>query len=67
MQDLKLLLKELHEKTTSAYIAAARQGQGRGVDPDIQADTTTLIFETNLKNLNKLIRSNLLCIDAATT
>jgi len=29
--------KELHEKTTSAYIAAARQGQGRGVDPDIQA------------------------------
>ena len=64
MQDLKLLLKELHEKTTSAYIAAARQGQGRGVDPDVQANTTTLIFETNL---NKLIRSNLLCIDAATT
>jgi len=29
--------KELHEKTTSAYIAAARQSQGEGVDPDVQA------------------------------
>jgi len=29
--------KELHEKTTGAYIAAARQGQGKGVDPDVQA------------------------------
>ena len=44
MQDLKLLLKELHEKTTSAYIAAARQGQGKGVDPDVQAKTSLFIF-----------------------
>ena len=28
--------QELHEKTTGAYIAAARQGQGKGVDPDVQ-------------------------------
>ena len=38
------LLKELHESTTSAYIAAARQGQGKGIDPDIQADNWYLIL-----------------------
>ena len=31
--------KMVHESTTSAYIAAARQGQGQGIDPDVQADT----------------------------
>ena len=44
MEYIKIVLKELHEKTTSAYIAAARQGQGRGVDPDVQAKTSLFIF-----------------------
>ena len=43
MQDIKLLPQELHEQTTSAYIAAARQSQGRGVDPDVQAKTHSIV------------------------
>ena len=34
--------QELHEKTTGAYIAAARQGQGKGVDPDVQVSSLLL-------------------------
>ena len=41
---MKAFLKELHEQTTSAYIAAARQGQGKGIDPDVQADNRYLIL-----------------------
>ena len=60
MQDIKLLPQELHEQTTSAYIAAARQSQGRGVDPDVQAKAISDI----LHKFPKKVPFNWHCIDA---